>query len=200
MSVSWFERSACWPCASRAPPAAARRRPLARACALEAVPSTTRLRDALQDARRGGTGCRRGRSSSRPSARRGRRGRCARSSGARSRARTGCRAPRGRGRAMPRNVPRRDVPGHAVVAEVGQRMAERRELPVEHREHARLGRVEDQVVEAEVAVHDATPATRRARWPGMCAGSHSIRRSIASIGSVIEAWYCLVQRSIWRAK
>jgi hypothetical protein len=34
----------------------------------------------------------------------------------------------------------------------------------------------------------------------MCAGSHSISRSIASMGSVIEAWYCLVQRPIWRAK
>ena len=51
--------------------------------------------------------------------------------------------------------PRRDVPRHAVVAEVGERMAERRELPVEHRDDARLGRVKHQVVEPVVAVHDA---------------------------------------------
>jgi hypothetical protein len=35
---------------------------------------------------------------------------------------------------------------------------------------------------------------------GMCVGSHSMRRSIASIGSVIDARYCLVQRPIWRSK
>src|SRR5687768_15552442 len=38
---------------------------------------------------------------------------------------------------------RRDVPAHAVVGEVDQRIAERRQLPVEHREDARLGGVED---------------------------------------------------------
>jgi hypothetical protein len=32
------------------------------------------------------------------------------------------------------------------------------------------------------------------------AGSHSISRSIASIGSVTDAWYCLLQRPIWRSK
>ena len=53
------------------------------------------LGDALRDRRPGGTGCRRGRSSSPPSAHPGRRGRCARSSGARSRAPPGCPAPRG---------------------------------------------------------------------------------------------------------
>src|SRR5450755_358822 len=47
---------------------------------------------------------------------------------------------------------RRDVPRHAVVAEVGQRMAERRELPVEHGDDSRLLRIEDEVVEAVVAV------------------------------------------------
>ena len=48
-----------------------------------------------------------------------------------------------------------DVPGHAVIAEIGQRVAQRGQLPVEHGDHARLGLVEDEVVEAEVAVHDA---------------------------------------------
>jgi hypothetical protein len=78
-------------------------------------------------------------------------------------------------------------------------MAEVEELPVEHGDRARLGRVEHQVVE---------PVSRRAR-PNLALvaragrhvrGSHSIRRSIASIGCVIEAWYCLVQRPIWRSK
>ncbi len=50
---------------------------------------------------------------------------------------------------------RRDVPGHAVVAEVGQRVAQGGEFPVEHGKHARLGRVEHQVVEPVVAMHDA---------------------------------------------
>ena len=48
---------------------------------------------------------------------------------------------------------RRDVPGHRVVAEVGDRVAERRQLPVQHRQHPRLGRMEDQVVEPVVAMH-----------------------------------------------
>jgi hypothetical protein len=78
-------------------------------------------------------------------------------------------------------------------------MADRRQLPVEHRDDARLGRVEDQVVETVVPVHHrhlrGVAGTR-----GMCAGSHSISRSIASIGSVIDARYCLVQRPIWRSK
>src|SRR5262245_7379598 len=40
------------------------------------------------------------------------------------------------------------APRHAVVGEVGQWMAQRRELPVEHGENARLGGMKDQVVEA----------------------------------------------------
>ncbi len=48
----------------------------------------------------------------------------------------------------------RNVPAHAVVGEIGERVAQRRELPVEHREHPRLGRMEHRVVEAVVAVHD----------------------------------------------
>ena len=55
------------------------------------------------------------------------------------------------------------VPAHAVVGEVRQRVAERRQLPVEHREDARLGGVEDHVVEPVVAVHDARLARRAAR-------------------------------------
>ena len=43
---------------------------------------------------------------------------------------------------------------HGVIGEVGQRMAERRQLPVEHRQDARLGRVEDHVVDAKVAMDD----------------------------------------------
>jgi hypothetical protein len=33
----------------------------------------------------------------------------------------------------------------------------------------------------------------------MCAGSHSISRSMASIGSVSDARYCFDQRATWRA-
>ena len=48
----------------------------------------------------------------------------------------------------------RDVPAHAVVAEVRERMPEGGEFPIEHRDHARLGGVEHQVVEPEVLVGD----------------------------------------------
>ena len=60
-----------------------------------------------------------------------------------------------------RPLRRREVPAHAVVGEVRQRVAERRQLPVEHREDARLGGVEDHVVEPVVAVHDARLALGR---------------------------------------
>ena len=46
-----------------------------------------------------------------------------------------------------------------------------------------------------------TMEARPSRAPsGMCSGSHSMRRSIDSIGSVTEAAYCLLQRPIWRSK
>ena len=86
----------------------------------------------------------------------------------------------------PRNSVGDEPPGHHVIREIRHRMAERRELPVEHREHARLGRMEDHVVEAVVAVDDRRLVARRE----CCCGSHSIRRSIASIFSVSEALYC----------
>lgn len=47
------------------------------------------------------------------------------------------------------------MPGHAVVAEISQRMAEGGQLPIQHGNDARLGGVEHQVVEPVVAVHDA---------------------------------------------
>ncbi len=47
----------------------------------------------------------------------------------------------------------RDVPAHAVVGKIGERIAERRQLPVEHRENPRFHRMENQVVEAVVAMH-----------------------------------------------
>ncbi len=62
-----------------------------------------------------------------------------------------------RAQVEPRNAAKalgRDVPSHAVIREIRERIAERRQFPVEHREHARRVRVEDQVVEPIVAVHD----------------------------------------------
>ena len=41
-----------------------------------------------------------------------------------------------------------------VVGDVAQRVPERRQLPVEHRHHPRLGRMDDQVAEPVVAVND----------------------------------------------
>ena len=51
--------------------------------------------------------------------------------------------------------------GRDEVAEIGERIAERRELPVEQRQDARLGALEHDVAEAVVAVHDAGPARAR---------------------------------------
>src|SRR5215813_9261041 len=53
------------------------------------------------------------------------------------------------------------VIGHAVVREVGQRMPERRQLPVEHRGHARLGRMHDHVARPVIAVHERRLGARR---------------------------------------
>ena len=49
---------------------------------------------------------------------------------------------------------RREAPRHRMVGEVRQRMTECGELPIEHGEHARLGRMEDHVVDAIVAMDD----------------------------------------------
>src|SRR5207237_6901241 len=48
----------------------------------------------------------------------------------------------------------RQSPGHHVVGEIRHGMAERRELPVEHREHARLAWMKDHVVEPIIAVNN----------------------------------------------
>ena len=53
---------------------------------------------------------------------------------------------------------RRDVPSHAAVGEIGQRMPQRRQLPIQYRQHPRLARPKEQVVEAVVAVHDGGAA------------------------------------------
>ena len=62
---------------------------------------------------------------------------------------------------------RRHPPGHCVKGEIGERVAGCREFPIEHADHPRLGRVEDQIVDAVVAVDDARRAFRRqvARQP-----------------------------------
>src|SRR5688572_30652237 len=44
------------------------------------------------------------------------------------------------------------MPGYAAETEVGKRMAERGQLPVEDRHHLRPGRMEKHVAEAEIAV------------------------------------------------
>ncbi len=48
----------------------------------------------------------------------------------------------------------RNVPRHAVVAEVRERMAQRRQFPVEHGNDPRLGGMKHEVVQAVVAVND----------------------------------------------
>jgi hypothetical protein len=48
----------------------------------------------------------------------------------------------------------RDI-GDAIIGEVGQGMAERRQLPIQQPDHPRLGRVEHHIVEPEIAMAQA---------------------------------------------
>ena len=87
-----------------------------------------------------------------------------------------------------RNVERGEIgvdqtghgPLHQQIGEVGHRIAERRQFPVEHRLHPRLGGMENHVVEAVVAVNDGNAllfrhacaaATRLVSRPQECARS-----------------------------
>ena len=56
---------------------------------------------------------------------------------------------------QPRQSVARHAPGHEVIAKIRQWVSECGQLPVEHRQHARLGRMEDHVVGTEVAVHQS---------------------------------------------
>ena len=53
-------------------------------------------------------------------------------------------------------------PLHQVIGEVRQRVADGREFPVQHRDDARLGGVDDAIVEPEVAMDDGGARIRRA--------------------------------------
>src|SRR5262245_40340602 len=55
----------------------------------------------------------------------------------------------------------RDVVADTVVGQIGERVAERGQFPVENADHPRLGGMEHQVVEAEIAVADGGLVTRR---------------------------------------
>ena len=54
----------------------------------------------------------------------------------------------------------RQAPDHRVIREVGERMAERGQLPIEDRDDTRLDAMHDQVVEPEVAVNDRARIVR----------------------------------------
>src|SRR5262245_30977025 len=70
---------------------------------------------------------------------------------------------------LARNVQRLEIdigktrhgPLHEEVSEVGHGIAERRQFPIQHRQHARFRRMEDHVVEAVVAVNDRDALLRR---------------------------------------
>ena len=175
------------------PPAQLGQRPRARA-GLARVLARRRavhhaLGDALQDARRCGTGCRP--CSSPRSKGRCPCARCACSSARRIRARSECRAPRGRRPRDAAELARRDVPAHAVVGEIRERVRRASRAPSRARRGcaARSGW-------KTVLSRRKSPCTIVVSSPaGMFFGSQSIRLSIASILSVSEAWYCLVQRA-----
>ena len=115
-----------------------------------------------------------------------------------SRPATECRAPRDRGRQASRCRRRSPTAACATASgdrEVGERIAERGELPVEHGEHLRRDRRRGSYCRADSRHARAAPAPAG----GRCAGSQAISRSIASIFSVSDARYCFDQRSTWRA-
>src|SRR5262249_28142406 len=70
--------------------------------------------------------------------------------------------------AMPRELARRDVPAHAVVGEISKRIAQCRELPIEHGKNLRLAWMKDHVIEAEVPMYYCRASLRRniLRQPG----------------------------------
>ncbi len=129
--------------------------PEALAWALELpCPSPPRLAMPCRMAARCGKGCRPYRSSSRRPALRGWPAGALAIAGGGSPARTGMPSA---ARSSAANAPehaRRDVPGHAVVGEVGQRVAQRGQLPVQHGNDPGLGGVEHQVVQPEVTMND----------------------------------------------
>src|SRR5690349_4563370 len=53
--------------------------------------------------------------------------------------------------AQPAKLLRRESPCHDVIREIGKRMPQRRQLPIENRDDARLRWMEDDVIHAEVA-------------------------------------------------
>ena len=112
------------------------------------------------------------------------RGRCAR-----DRPRPRQRAPECRG--APRSRPseraeadarrrRRHVPGHQVVGEIGERIAQRRQLPVEHGSDRRRRRRDDDVVEAVVAMHEPHRRGRRQMRAAARRSAAPCRRSARS--------------------
>ena len=52
----------------------------------------------------------------------------------------------------------RGMPGHAAEAKIGERMAERRQFPVENGDDARFGWMKQHVAEAEIAMGDGNGA------------------------------------------
>ena len=77
----------------------------------------------------------------------------------------------------PHRFRHRHEPLHQMIGEIGQRIAERRELPVEHRDDARLGRMDDAIVERGNR-HGRCAAPFAS---GTASGSQAISRSIAAM-------------------
>jgi len=48
-----------------------------------------------------------------------------------------------------------------VIGKIGEWVADRRQFPIENTDHPGLGLVEDEIVHAIIAVHDARLAFRR---------------------------------------
>ena len=86
---------------------------------------------------------------------------CAGNTRRRTRLRRGCRRDRVGSRFDAAERFRREVIRQAVVGEIGERMSQRRQFPVDDRHDARLGGMEDQILDAIVAVHDRDLVTGR---------------------------------------
>lgn len=90
----------------------------------------------------------------------------------------------------------RGVPGHGAIAEIGERMTERRQLPVEDADHLGLLGVKEQVAKPEIAMgdRDMTVIVRQVRRQPV--GDHFQFGD----GFARRSRSCFVQRAIWRSK
>ena len=84
-----------------------------------------------------------------------------------------------------------------MIDEVGDRIAERRQFPVEHRAHLAPRRGRRSYCRSES--RHGRPARRRGRAANACRASRPARPSAATRPASVSARYCFDQRATWRS-